>query len=188
MTIEERVRALLESLRAGHACVEVDDVAGNDPAVISASVEMPDFTVWRVLDRAPHNEAAVQIVADVVRKEALAAAERYRTALMVAAREKDDAERMTAACDKVAGSAAEDGAAASHKDGRRTMPDAPGLWWVFMRGAEARLCHVRRGIDNRMRAYPLGWDWPLGGYVWLENGVDDGFEWVKCVAPSVRTP
>lgn len=118
--IEERVRALLVSLRAGHACVEVDDVAGNDPTVISASVEMPDFTVWRVLDRAPHSEAAVQIVAAVVRKEALAAAERYRAALMVAAREKDDAERMATACDKVAGSATEDGATSVASASRRS--------------------------------------------------------------------
>lgn len=188
MTIEERVRALLESLRAGHACVEVDDVAGNDPAVISASVEMPDFTVWRVLDRAPHNEAAVQIVANVVRKEALAAAERYRAALMVAAREKDDAERMTTACDKVAGSAAEDGAEAARKDGRRTMPDAPGLWWLFARGDQARLCHVRHGVGNKMRAYALGWTW-LGEYVWSEDeGEIDGFVWVRCVPPSAGTP
>lgn len=97
MSIEERVRALLESLRAGRVCVDVDDVAGNNPTTISASVEMYDDETWRVLEQVPCDEAAVKSVADVVRCEMADARSRYARERASAARAKRDVETMEAA-------------------------------------------------------------------------------------------
>lgn len=97
MSIKERVRALLESLRAGRVCVEVDDVAGNEPTTISASVEMYDGETWSVLEQVPCDEAAVKLVADVVRRELVEARSRFARERAIAARSKRDVETMEAA-------------------------------------------------------------------------------------------
>lgn len=178
-SIEERVRALLGSLRAGHVCTDVDDDAGNDPTVISASIELAGSNeIWRVLDRVPCDESAVKSAAEVVRREASEARARHLRALVEAAREKRSMDAMAAAL------ATEAALVPTKSSEVFAAPNACGLWWVFMRGAEARLCHVRRDSDNRMRAYAVGWSW-IGEYIWTEDeGEITGFVWVKCIAPT----
>jgi len=97
MSIEERVRALLESLQAGRVCVEVDDVAGDEPTTISASVEMLDGSTWVVLDRVPRGEDAAKSVAKIVQGEMRDARVRSRQDLIAATRNAKLADRMESA-------------------------------------------------------------------------------------------